>query len=70
MVHASPPTLLLVLTEPDDASRVAVRLDTFLRFSEELTWALEQLVEDHRRQAAPAARLGSVQRCAPDGFPF
>ena len=64
MASSSPPKLLIVLSEPTDAAPIAVRLDSFLRFSEEVTFALEDMVHRWQHCAAPAARLGTLQRRA------
>lgn len=55
------PTLLVVLTCEDDPARVTANLTSFLRFSEEVTLGLEDLVERWESTAAPVSRIGRVQ---------
>ncbi len=62
MNSSTPPTLLLVLTENDDPQPVTVKLDSFLRFSEEVTFGLEDLVARWQHRAAPIAGLAAIQR--------
>ncbi|MEM7315679.1 MAG: hypothetical protein AAF497_21280 [Planctomycetota bacterium] len=61
---ATPPTLLVVLTEDNDPNPVAVPLNKFLQFSEEITFGLEDLVERWQHMAAPVASLAALRRGA------
>ena len=67
MAHPTPPTLLLVLTEDHDPHRVTVSLNSFLRFSEEITDGLEDLEYRWHHRAAPAAGLAAYSRGALPG---
>ncbi len=60
-----PPLLLVVLTEDSDPDRIAAKLPAFLRFSDEVTFGLEDLVERWESQAAPVSRFGSVRGVPP-----
>ncbi len=46
MAHSSPPSLLVELASADSVGRLIVPLDKFLQFSEEITFGLEDLVDD------------------------
>jgi hypothetical protein len=59
---ATPPTLLVVLTDDNDPNPIAVPLNKFLRFSEEITFGLEDLVDRWKFAAAPVASLASLRR--------
>jgi len=61
----SPPTLLVVLTRESDPARITAELPAFLRFSDELTFGLEELVERWEPKAAPVSQIGSVRGLPP-----
>ena len=60
-----PPTLLVVLTDEKDPHRVAAELPAFLRFSDEATFGLEDLVDRWESKASPISRYGSLRRLPP-----
>ena len=61
----SPPTLLVVLTRESDPARIIADLPAFLRFSDEVTFGLEELVERWESKAAPVSRIGSLRGLPP-----
>jgi len=67
MAHPTPPTLLLVLTEDQDPLRVAVTLESFLQFSQEIADGLEDIEFRWHHRAAPAANMAAFSRGALPG---
>jgi len=61
----SPPTLLVVLTRESDPARITAELPAFLRFSDEVTFGLEDLVDRWESMAAPVSRIGSLRGLPP-----
>ena len=59
------PKLLVVLTHENDPARVAADLTAFLRFSDEVTFGLEDVVERWKSTAAPVTRIGVVRGSPP-----
>lgn len=53
MAHSSPPNLLVELASDDSLGRLIVPLDKFLRFSEDITFGLEDLIDDFSNFATP-----------------
>ncbi len=66
MADSSSPSLLIDLTSRTDNDQVVVSLKSFLRFAEEISFGLEDLVERWQHIAAPAARLGAVRQLLED----
>lgn len=60
----SAPTLLVVLTEDNDPDRIVVDMRSFLRFAEEVTFGLEDLVDEWREFAAPCTYSAALRRQA------
>lgn len=64
----SAPTLLVVLTEDNDPDRVVVDMRSFLRFAEEITFGLEDMVDKWRDHAAPCSYTAALRRQAASNF--
>ena len=60
MAHSSPPNLLVELASDDSLGRLIVPLDKFLRFSEDITFGLEDLVDDLSKFATPKSIRGHL----------
>ena len=60
----SAPKLLVVLTEDNDPDRIVVDMRSFLRFAEEITFGLEDLVDQWRGAAAPFSYGAAIRRHA------
>jgi len=58
MAHSTPPKLLVELASADSLGRLIMPLDKFLQFSEEITFGLEDLVDDLARFATPDSLRG------------
>lgn len=60
----SAPKLLVVLTEDNDPDRVVVDMRSFLRFAEEITFGLEDMVDKWQGFAAPCSYTAALRRQA------
>lgn len=58
------PKLLVVLTEDNDPHRIVVDMRSFLRFSQEVTSGLEDLVDEWYSMAAPMSGGAALRRAA------
>ena len=60
----SAPKLLVVLTKDNDPHRIVVDMRSFLRFSEEIAYALEDLEDKWKHVAAPMSSMAALRRVA------
>lgn len=60
MAHSSPPNLLVELASDDSLGRLIVPLDKFLRFSEDITFGLEDLIDDLSQFGTPRSLRGPL----------